>query len=191
MPKPRKLVYCRFLPYLEVRTKQPPLGVLWIDVSSSGDSPFDQFSPFFPHGGIPIPGSENQKSDSVEGIWQGLKVIRGRTAPRYFRGTGQKRGGKPRGHQFGNNDRLLGLVEARRKIYIPAYEWMLDHCIDHAIYQEILNNCFRGVEQCFYDREDNGSIGKDAPLAHAKVLVDYLNRMIDKKIDSASKSTNN
>ncbi|KLU03497.1 hypothetical protein RISK_004501 [Rhodopirellula islandica] len=74
---------------------------------------------------------------------------------------------------------MLGLEEARRKIYIPAYEWMLDNCIAPAIIDGFVDNAFRGVPQLFYDREDNGSIGKDAPLAHAKVLVDYINRKID------------
>ena len=179
MPRPRKLVYCQFLPYLQVRTSSPPHGTLRIDVSSSGNAPFNQFSPFFPHGGIAIPGMEGKRSDSVEGIWQGLKVIRGKIAPRFFEGSGQKRVGKPRGHQYGKSSRLLGLEEARRKIYIPAYQWMLDNRIDPSVISAIVENAYRGVPQFFYDREDNGSIGKDAPLAHAKILVDYINRQID------------
>ena len=179
MTRPRKLVCCRFLPYLQARTGAPPEGTLWIDVSSSGNPPYDRLSPFFPHGGIPIPGMENKRADSVEGIWQGLKVIRGKIAPRFFEGSGRKRAGKPRGHQYGESTRLLDLVEARRAIYIPAYEWMLDNCIDGELFEEIMTRAFRGIPQYFYDREDNGSIAKDAPLAHAKVLVDYLNRKID------------
>jgi len=179
MPRPRKLVLCQFLPYLQARTKSAPAGEVWIDVSSSGESPLDQLSPFYPHGGIPIPGMSSKRSDSVEGIWQGLKVIRGKIAPRFFDGVGQKRVGKPRGHQFGDTSRLLGLEEARRKIYLPAYEWMLEHCIDPAVIDGFIERAFRGVPQFFYDREDNGSIGKDAPLAHAKLLVDYINRKID------------
>jgi hypothetical protein len=49
---------------------------------------------------------------------EGLKVIRGQMAPRYFRGRGHKRGGKPSGHRFG--DKLLGVVEARLRIYRPT-----------------------------------------------------------------------
>ena len=179
MPRPRKLIKCKFLPYLQVRTGSPPPGTLWLDVSSSGESPLDQLSPFFAHGGIPIPGMGAKRADSVEGIWQGLKVIRGGIAPRFFEGGGQKRVGKPRGHQYGDATRLLGLEEARRKIYIPAYEWMLDNCIDASIIEGFVDQAFRCVPQFFYDREDNGSIGKDAPLAHAKVLADYINRKID------------
>lgn len=179
MPKPRKLVRCKFLPYLQVRTSKQPPDAVWVDVSSSGDPPLDQLSPFYAHGGIPIPGMDSKRSDSVEGIWQGLKVIRGKIAPRFFEGGGRKRVGKPRGHQFGDSTRLLGIEEARRKMYVPAYEWMLENCIDETILSGFIDQAFRGVPQYFYDREDNGSIGKDAPLAHAKLLADYLNRKID------------
>ena len=45
--------------------------------------------------GFPVPGME-VTSDTVEGIWQGLKVIRGFDRPAvYFAGPGKKRGGKP------------------------------------------------------------------------------------------------
>lgn len=37
---------------------------LWLDLS-----------PFYPHGNIPVPFSENTFAYSVEGIWQGLKVF--------------------------------------------------------------------------------------------------------------------
>jgi hypothetical protein len=184
MAHSRKLVKCRFLPYLQARTSRPPegKGTLWIDVSSSGEPPYDRFSPFYPHGGIPIPGMENRTSDSVEGIWQGLKVIRGEIAPRFFEGAGRKRVGKPAGHQFGDQKRLLDLAEARRKIYIPAYEWMLTNRIDSEILEAIISKAFRGIPQFFFDREDNASIGKDRPLAHASLLVDYINCIIDERL---------
>jgi hypothetical protein len=47
---------------------------------------------------------------------------------------------------------------------------------------EIVDRAFRGIPQFFYDREDNGSIGKDEPLAHASLLVQYLNRKIDEQL---------
>ncbi|WP_254508440.1 DUF6939 family protein [Anatilimnocola floriformis] len=182
MPRARKLVRCRFLPYSQVRTGQPPEGVRWIDVSSRGETPLDTLSPFYAHGGLPIPGRPNERADSVEGIWQGLKVIRGKIAPRFFEGGGQKRVGKPLGHQWGDSPRLLDIVEARRKIYIPAYEWMLEQRVDPAVLQQFIDQAFRGVPQYFYDREDNGSIGKDQPLAHASILVAWLNRKIEAEL---------
>lgn len=179
MPAPRKLKRCRFLPYRLVRTSAPAADEVWIDVSSGAELPLHQLSPFYAHGGIPVPGMPGQLSDSVEGIWQGLKVIRGRIAPRYFSGGGRKRGGKPAGHQFGDRKRLLGIEAARREIYIPAYMWVLENRAAPSLIDGFVGAAFRGISQCFYDREDNGSISKDEPLAHARVLTDFVNARID------------
>ncbi len=46
-----------------------------IDVTSRGPLPWVRFSPFYPHGGIPVPLSPDQTGASVEGIWQGLNVF--------------------------------------------------------------------------------------------------------------------
>jgi hypothetical protein len=117
-----------------------------------------------------------QTSDSVEGIWQGLKVIRGKTAPRLFHGKGQKRGGKPSGHQYGN--KLLGIIEARQKIYKVAYDWMLTNRIDPALIQQLVDRGIEGVTQYIHDVGDNGDIGNvNEPLAHAGLVVQYINRL--------------
>lgn len=46
-----------------------------IDVTSKGDEPWVKFSPFYPHGNIPVPGIADAFAESVEGVWQGLKVF--------------------------------------------------------------------------------------------------------------------
>jgi hypothetical protein len=175
----RKRTYtrCVFLPYSH--RENVPAGVQVYDVSSYADEPYCLLSPMYAHGGIPVPGMAC-KSDSVEGIWQGLKVIRGKTAPRYFRGKGQKRGGKPSGHQLG--DRLLGLVEARNRIYRPAYEWMLANRIDPALLQSFVDRAFAGIPQFFHDLGDNGDINNTGEaLAHASLLVQYINRLCEEE----------
>nr|MBA3532079.1 hypothetical protein [Ardenticatenales bacterium] len=48
---------------------------LFLDVTSQGEMPWVKFSPFYPHGNIPIPLSPGHIAASVEGIWQGLKVF--------------------------------------------------------------------------------------------------------------------
>jgi hypothetical protein len=157
------------------RDNLPPGSIVY-DVSSYGEPPWHTFSPIYIHGGVPVPGMPGTFSDTVEGIWQGLKVIRGKIAPHLFRGRGQKRGGKPAGHQFG--DRLLGLVEARRKIYQPAYEWVLQHRIDPALIEQLIAQATAGVTQYFHDVGDNSDINRDEPWAHASLLVQYLNRLL-------------
>jgi hypothetical protein len=128
-----------------------------------------------------------QTSASVEGIWQGLKVIRGKTAPRLFHGKGQKRGGKPSGHQYGN--KLLGIVEARQKIYKVAYEWTLSNRIDPALIQQLVDRAFKGVTQYIHDVGDNGDIGNvNEPLAHAALVVQFINRLCAERVASKSSS---
>ncbi|OWK45816.1 hypothetical protein FRUB_02147 [Fimbriiglobus ruber] len=130
----------------------------------------------WPHGGIPVPGMAGQVSDSVEGIWQGLKVIGGKTAPRYFAGRGHKRGGQPRGHQYGT--KLLKIVEAREKIYRVAYEWMLANRVEPELIEHFVGRAFEGDAQYFHDVSNNGRVGNpDEGWAHAAVLVQYLNRV--------------
>src|SRR4051812_41939554 len=119
MTRPRNERFARplFLPYSQ--RDNAPAGATVYDVSTYADFPLCMLSPLWAHGGIPVPGAPGATSDSVEGIGGGIKVIEGRGPPRLFRGRGQKRGGKPSGHRFG--DRLLDLMEARERIYRPAY----------------------------------------------------------------------
>lgn len=46
-----------------------------IDVTSKESEPWVKLSPFYPLGGIPVPMSSEIYSQSVEGIWQALKVF--------------------------------------------------------------------------------------------------------------------
>lgn len=43
--------------------------------SKSTDRQMVQLSPFYCHGGIPVPGLPGREATSVERIWQGLKVF--------------------------------------------------------------------------------------------------------------------
>jgi O-acetyl-ADP-ribose deacetylase (regulator of RNase III) len=43
-------------------------GALILDVTSRGDEPWVRFSPFYPHGGIPVPNSPGVFARSVEGL---------------------------------------------------------------------------------------------------------------------------
>jgi hypothetical protein len=180
MGKRRPFTPCIFVPF---RLREHlPAGAVIHDVSSYAEHPFCTLSPMWPHGGIPVPGMPGTTSDSVEGIWQGLKVIGGKIAPRYFSGQSHKRGGKPRGHRYG--DRLLGIVEAREKIYRVAYEWMLEHRADPELIGGFIEQAFAGVPQHFHDVSNNGSItDPDEGWAHAAVLVQYLNRRCRQQAD--------
>src|SRR6187551_975135 len=50
-------------------------GAIVLDVTSRGPEPWVRLSPFYPHGGIPVPHSPGHTAQSVEGIWQALMVF--------------------------------------------------------------------------------------------------------------------
>lgn len=113
-----------------------------IDVTSQAPEPFVRFSPFYPHGGIPVPGSPGLTATSVEGLWQGLKVFeradvdRAKLSDTSMRGL--KRSARRYGAVLGHRDgvdgvELLDYAAARRQIYLPSYRWVLDHCLQGEI----------------------------------------------------------
>ena len=107
-----------------------------VDVTSSSTSEYVKLSPFYPHGGIPVPNSEGITASCVEAVWQGLKVFEttdidtslfSNTTMRNIKRTVRKYG-RPLGHRFGvNSNTLLGYIEARKAIYIPTFQWVLEH----------------------------------------------------------------
>lgn len=87
-------------------------------------------------GGIAVPGLVGVRSMTMENAWQFLKVwppegiwqkdaameaFRSTCAIRYPRGRGKK----PVGHYWGLAGRLLPYIEARQRIYAPAYRELL------------------------------------------------------------------
>lgn len=157
-----------------------------IDVSSHGRPPYNSFSPFAHNANyqIPVPGQEHIRADSVEGIWQGLKIINGQTNPSLFKGRPCKCKGKPEGHQFGND--ILGYKEARREIYVPAYVY---HAVNNALPEAWpdLECRLQGGDVELHDVETNGSITDlTRPLAHSAILVHLLNVIKDAPIQITS-----
>jgi hypothetical protein len=115
------------------RLSQDFPDALILDVTSRGAEPWIRLSPFYPHGGIPVPGHPDRISQSVEGLWQTLKVFAAEpedftkldiTTMKGIKRT-VRRLGPPLGHRL--DGRLLGYEEASRLIYLPAYHWMLDY----------------------------------------------------------------
>lgn len=135
-----------------------------------------EFSPFQQYGNIPVPGLR-AASDSVEGVWQGLKVINGQIDSSYFRGKPRKRRGKPAEHRLGSE--LLSYSEARKKIFIPTYTFMLEYRVPKESLHLILERAKRGRHQFFFDVDTVSQVEDvSGPLAHSSVLVNYLNEKL-------------
>lgn len=106
------------------------------DVTSQAKDGLVRLSPFYPHGDIPVPYSEGYTAACVEGIWQGLKVFEEEDIDISMFNNNSMKGikrtvrthGRVLGHRKGvNGTEILGYVEAKHQIYIPAYRWMLEH----------------------------------------------------------------
>ena len=169
------------------RKKRPTLekawpGALILDVTSKGEEPWVRFSPFYPHGGIPIPNTPGSFAQSVEGLWQGLKVFEhedidpSRWAISDMKGikrSGGKRG-KVLGHRFGvGSAELLSYRDARSRIYLPAYRWVLEHRLAAEIGR--LRGELADRPVVLLDYETNGDIEDlSRPLSHAALVKAYL-----------------
>ena len=115
--------------------KKHPNAII-ADVTSQAKDGLVRLSPFYPHGGIPVPFSEGYTATCVEGIWQGLKVFENEDTDLSMFGNDTMKGikrtvrkhGRVLGHRKGvHGTEILGYVEAKHLIYIPTYRWMLEH----------------------------------------------------------------
>lgn len=153
-----------------------------LDVTSQGSQPWIRFSPFYPHGNIPVPFSPGSFSASVEGIWQGLKVFEeAGVDPSKFEITRMKNlkrsvrtNGKVLGHRQGvEGEELLPYLDARYLIYLPTYLWVLEHPLQDLLVE------LRQIEQektvALLDYETNCDINETKrPLSHAGLIKLYL-----------------
>jgi hypothetical protein len=173
---------------VESRHKRPSTvakawpGALVLDVTSKGEEPRVRFSPFYPHGGIPIPNSPGTFARSVEGLWQGLKVFEHEdidptrwqiTAMRGIKRAERKRG-KVLGHRFGvGSEVLLGYRDARYNIYLPAYRWVLENRLAAEVAR--LRNEMATRTVVLPDYETNAGVEDlSRPLSHAALVMFYL-----------------
>jgi len=149
-----------------------------IDVTSKGTMPYLKFSPFYPIGNIPVPFSENSYAESMEGIWQGLKVFEKEDVDlQKFRITSMKglkrtvrKYGIPLGHRKGiNGQTLLDYITARKQIYIPTYNWILENKL--AVEMNQLKELAKEKTVVLLDYETNGAIENPSkPLSHAQLI---------------------
>lgn len=155
-------------------------GATVIDVTSKGPEPWVKFSPFWPHGGIPIPNTPGITAESVEGLWQGLKVFERAdidaakwaiTSMKSIK-RGARSFGAVLGHRFGvDSEELLAYRDARIKIYLPAYQWVLQNRLSKevAALKKIKGDIV------LLDYETNADIDNlKKPLSHASLVRRYV-----------------
>ena len=143
-----------------------------------------KLSPFYPHGGIPIPFSEGLTAESVEGIWQGLKVFEHEDVSfESFKNSSMKnlkrtvrKLGYPKGHRKGvDGKELLDYLSARILIYLPTYKWVLDNVPDvHSIVERIKSKA-QESDIVLLDYNTNLDFRNlSSPLSHAGLVKLYI-----------------
>ena len=165
------------------------------DVTSQATDGLVKLSPFYPHGGIPVPFSEGYTAMCVEGIWQGLKVFESADVDvNMFANDTMKnikrtvrRFGKPLGHRKGvKGTELLGYIEARKQIYLPAYKWVLENKVANII--ERLREASKTKTIVLLDYTTNCDIDDPKkPLSHAFLIKAYAEGLYpfgDKKLQT-------
>ncbi len=154
------------------------------DTSSYGDHG-KFFSPFTLHeDGIPVPGQDGLISYSVEGIWQGLKVIDGKCDFTLFENKRpHKRKHEPYPEtRFIYGQSEIGIIEARHKIYVPSYLYMFEHLVPEDVIDEIMSKAIEGIDQFFHDVDNNPNINDSTrSYAHSSLLVDILERELARR----------
>eukprot|EP01087_Luapelamoeba_hula_P023242 TRINITY_DN8506_c0_g1_i1.p1 TRINITY_DN8506_c0_g1~~TRINITY_DN8506_c0_g1_i1.p1 ORF type:complete len:600 (-),score=93.21 TRINITY_DN8506_c0_g1_i1:85-1863(-) len=178
---PISVLHRRFL-----ASKQHDTSCFVVDVTSNSTDPtYVKFSPFYPHGNIPVPFSEGVFSASAEGIWQGLKIFenegmdKSKFQVKNMKGLKRMRGGKrgdTLGHMRGvHADReapLLGYLDSRLQIYIPTYKWVLDNYLQAEVAQ--IRELAASKPVVLLDFDTNANVyDLSTPLSHASLVKKY------------------
>lgn len=157
-------------------------GAIICDVTSQAKDGLVKLSPFYPHGGIPVPFSEGWTATCVEAIWQGLKVFASADVDtEMFKNDTMKnikrtvrRFGKPLGHRKGvNGTDLLGYIEARKQIYIPTFRWVLENKVADIIAK--MKAAAKTKTIVLLDYDTNSEVDNPSkPLSHAYLIKAYI-----------------
>lgn len=166
------------------RTMEDMRGTLLVDTYDGAPinmNPFRQLNPFhcWPTPVLSVPGTD-LLSTSVEGIWQGLKIVDGSTEFSQFVGLPSKRPSDTerrvlpnyeyRRSRFLYNGEAIDLVTARFIIYSVAYMELLDRVIDRSLIDYIRDQASNN-EVIFFDWDGNGDIiNPETSFSHSALL---------------------
>ncbi len=153
-----------------------------IDVTSHAVDEFVMFSPFYPIGGVPVPFTEGLVSVSVEGIWQGLKVFEDADIDTSFFSKREMKNLKRTTRKYGiclghrkgvHGEELLGYIEARKKIYLPCYKWLLENKLKKLVTAIRIISKNKPVVLLDYNTNPDVNNPKKA-LSHASLIKAYI-----------------
>ena len=153
-----------------------------IDVTSHAVDEFVMFSPFYPIGGVPVPFTEGLVAVSVEGIWQGLKVFEDADIDTSFFSKREMKNLKRTTRKYGiclghrkgvHGEELLDYIEARKKIYLPCYKWVLENKLKKLVTAIRIISKNKPVVLLDYNTNPDVNNPKKA-LSHASLIKAYI-----------------
>jgi hypothetical protein len=173
----------------KIRKKENPQRIAY-DAASMEEHKF--LNPFFfsEDFNIPVPGQVNKYSNTVEAIWQGLKIVDGETCFDMFgiqephkrpmtRARKEDPDFKYADSKFEYGGKELDLVTARKVIYVPTYRHLFEHYVPDEFKEQVKKQVEEGKEVFFYDWDDNPDLDNtEKSFAHASLLVELMNEYI-------------
>lgn len=143
-------------------------------------NPYGMLNPFYPHGKIQVPFTDGYTGVSISAIWNSLKVFEDADVNVNLRNCEdihmmkRENLGNLVGFRQGfYNNNIMDVEEARRKILIPIYRWMLEqktYCII-----EYLRKIAQQQDIVILDDSINCEItNTNAPLSYAWLIKSYI-----------------
>lgn len=161
--------------------KKYPNAVI-IDFTNKSNATINRLHPYYPYGDIPVPFSGGIVAESVGSLWQGLKVFEDRDVDKelimnYLTNKDrrcQNKYGEYLGHRCGLHGlELLSIFDARRRIIVPSYKWMLEYKAQDVIIElRKMNDLYDII---FLDRFDNSEVyDYSQPVSHVYLVKAYV-----------------
>lgn len=155
------------------------------------------FNPFYPHGNIRVLYTDGYTGISVSAIWNSLKVFEMENINEELRNSIDIQSLKRRylGRLIGfrqgyHNNYIMDVTEAREKIYIPMYRWMLEHKVLPIIQK--LREISQQRDIVLLDDSVNCDINNiSQPLSHAWLIKSNVEGLYPYKDVYVIKNTTN
>lgn len=132
------------------------MGKVYIDLTNR----FNKLSPYFNHGGIPIPNTPKVEMNSVSAVWNALCIKSEKLDCVKFR-------------KGLNINEYWNYVDARKHILIPIYRWVLENKVFNII--EELRELASHKDIVITDRSINCDVNNtEKPLSFAFLLKSFI-----------------
>ena len=152
------------------------------------DASVGQFSPYFSWDRIiPVPGMPRTYSRSVEGIWQGLKIINGQIDTSLFdaKKVYKRRVVPYPSTRFLHGSSTIGLPAAREVIYKPAYRWMFEHLLFPVFRTKLYQSAEEETQIYCFDVDHNADAANpSSSFSHASFLTDLINEELERRSET-------